>query len=87
MTMRTSRHRVTFTRPFTLHGIVGDQPAGTYDVETDEELVEGLSFPVYRRVATTVFLPSVPGGTVSGQMAAIDPLELEAAQRRDAIIG
>jgi hypothetical protein len=85
MTTRTTRHSVTFIRPFTLRGVVGSQPAGTYAVETDEELVEGVSFPVYRRVATTIFLPSAPGGTVSGQMATIDPVELEAAQRRDAI--
>ena len=24
---------------------------------TDEELIEGLSFPVYRRVSTVIFVP------------------------------
>jgi hypothetical protein len=32
-------------------------PAGDYRVVTDEELIEGLSFPAYRRVSTVVFLP------------------------------
>ena len=84
MTMRTSRKTVTFTRPFSLRGIDGVQPAGAYTVETDEELLEGLSFPAYRRVATTIFLPSRPGDVVSGQLVAIDPSQLEAAEERDA---
>ena len=84
MNPRTSRKTVTFARPFSLRGIDGVQPAGTYTVETDEELIEGLSFAAYRRVATVMFLPSQPGGTILGQIATIDPLELQAAQARDA---
>jgi hypothetical protein len=45
MTARTSRKSVTFTQPFSLSGIDEVQPAGTYTVETDEELLPGLSFP------------------------------------------
>ena len=41
----TSRRTVTFARPFSLRGIDGVRPAGTYTVETEEELIEGLSFP------------------------------------------
>ena len=84
MTLRTSRRTATFDRPFSLRGIDGIQPAGTYTVETDEELLEGLSFPAYRRVATTIFLPSRPGDLVSGQFVTLDPVELEAAEQRDA---
>jgi hypothetical protein len=84
VTLRTSRRTVAFTRPFSLRGVDGVQPAGTYAVETDEELLESLSFPVYRRVATTIFLPSRPGGMVSGQLVTIDPLELAAAEKNDA---
>ena len=83
MIMRTSPRTVTFTRPFSLHGIDGVQPAGAYTVETDEELLEGLSFPAYRRVATTIFLPSRPGDVVSGQLVTVDPSQLEAAEKRD----
>lgn len=82
--MRTSRKTVTFAQPFSLRGIGAEQPAGTYVVETDEELLEGLSFPAYRRVATMIFLPARPGDAVSGQLVTIDPLELEAAEKRDA---
>jgi hypothetical protein len=32
--------------------------AGNYRVVTEEELIEDLSFPVYRRVATMIFVPA-----------------------------
>ena len=57
MPLRTSRRTVTFRRPFALRGLEGVQPAGTYEVETDEELLEQLSFPVWHRTATTIRLP------------------------------
>ncbi len=82
MTVRTSRKSITFTRPFSLSGIDGVQPAGTYTVETDEELLPGLSFPAYRRLATLMVLRSRGGAPV--EVANIDPLELQAAQERDA---
>ena len=84
MDRRTSRTTVTFARPFTLRGTDGEQPAGTYLVETDAELIPGLSFIAWRRVASLMFLPSRPGGPVPGRIATVDPLELEAARARDA---
>lgn len=79
MTTRTTRKTVTIARPFCFSGMDGTQPPGTYTVETDEELIEELSFPVYRRTATVMLLPSPSGGAGSGQVVNIDPLELEAA--------
>lgn len=84
MTARTSHKTVTFTRPFFLSGIGELQPAGVYRVETDEEQIPGLSFSAYRRVATLIFLPARPGTGLGEQVANIDPLELQAAQERDA---
>ena len=79
------RHRetVTFHRPFSLEGVGRLLPAGSYEVVTDEELIEGLSFPVYRRVATTMLVPaqSCPG---SVEMLTVDPPSLAAAIERDA---
>jgi hypothetical protein len=83
MTVRTSRKTVTFTRPFSWSGIEV-QPAGTYTVETDEELLPGVSFPAYRRIASLIFLRSRAGGAVVDEIANVDPLELQAAQERDA---
>jgi hypothetical protein len=59
MTTRTSNKTVTFARPFLLKGIDRILPAGEYRVATDEELIDELSFPVYRRVATMIFVPAV----------------------------
>jgi hypothetical protein len=84
VTVRTSRKSVTFARPFSLSGIDEEQPAGTYTVETDEELLPGLSFPAYRRIASLIFLRSRGGGPVVEEIANVDPLELQAAQERDA---
>lgn len=77
---RTTTRTVTFSRPFSLSGVDGVQPAGSYVVETDEELVDSLSFPVYRRTATWLHLPrsngSSNGGIAMSQTARIDPDEL-----------
>ena len=56
--------------------------AGDYRVVTDEELIQELSFPVYRRVATMIFVPAASGHAF--EMVAIDPRDLEDAQDRDA---
>ena len=84
MTVRTSRKSVTITQSFSLGGINEVQPGGTYTVESDEELFPGLSFPAYRSVATLIYLRSRGGGPIVEEVANIDPLELQAAQERDA---
>ena len=50
---------------------------------TDEELIEELSFPVYRRVAIMVFVPAVSHHASSVEMVAIDPQRASVAQERD----
>jgi hypothetical protein len=82
MTMRTSSKTVTFRRPFRLKGVDRMLPPADYRVVTDEELIEGLSFPAYRRISTMIFVPEPSGSAV--EMATVDPLDLEAALDRDA---
>lgn len=85
MTTRTIKRTVTFKRAFSLSGFDGEQPAGTYSVETDEELLQDVSFPAYRRMATMMQIepgPVTQGGVV--QVAVIDPQQLEAALAVDA---
>ena len=84
MTIRTTSRTVTFARPFVLSGIIEEQPAGTYTVETDEELVEAKSVSAYRRISTLLPLPGRPGSLVLGQVVGIDPGELALALARDA---
>ncbi|WP_377805842.1 hypothetical protein ABNQ38_04180 [Azospirillum sp. A29] len=73
---RTTSRTVTFAHPFALSGVDGVQPAGSYIVETDEELIDSLSFPVYRRSATWLRLPQSNRGMAMEQTVLIDPDEL-----------
>jgi hypothetical protein len=83
MSMRTTRKTVIFSNPFSLEGVGRVLPAGNYEVVTDEELIEGLSFPVYRRVATMMLVPT-QSGLGSVEMLTIDPRSLAEAIDRDA---
>jgi hypothetical protein len=44
MTTRSRRETITFQHPFRIKGIDRSLPAGDYEVITDEEMIEGLSF-------------------------------------------
>jgi len=45
MTSRSRRETITFQHPFRIRGIDRLLPPGAYEVITDEEMIEGLSFP------------------------------------------
>src|ERR1700738_4148795 len=82
MTVRTTSKTVTFTHPFNLSGMDEAQPAGTYTVETDEELLQ-TSLPAYRRISTLMRLPARTTGTVMTQIVEVNPVELAAVLARD----
>jgi len=73
---------VIFDKPFSLKSVDQMVPAGNYRVDTNEELLEGLSFVAYRRVSTVMFLPAKSRRGSSVEMVTIDPLDLQA--ERDA---
>jgi len=81
--MRTAHETITFDRPFSLSSVDEVQPAGTYTVVIDEELIEGLSVLAYRRVATTIYLPIRSGSAGSMQAVRVDPSELQLARGED----
>ena len=83
MTIRTSQRTIRFAHPFRLTGMDAPQPAGAYLLETEEELLQDLSFPAYRRIATRLFVTVVPNSTILEEVVDIDPLELEAAMEKD----
>jgi hypothetical protein len=83
MATRTQRKTVAFGRSFLVKGIDRVLPPGDYVIVTDEELIEGLSFPVYRRVSTAMMVPAENRAS-SVEMLIINPRDLEAAQERDA---
>lgn len=79
MTIRITRKTVSFTVPFQLPGFAEPLPAGSYEVETDEEMLEGNGHTAYHRVATTL---RVDKGSVV-EHHPIDPAHLAAALERD----
>jgi len=83
---RITHRLVTFLHPFSLAGVEGERPAGSYAVETTEAPINGLSCLGYRRVSTTIDLPSNLSAMLSRQRIDIDPRDLEAAAKRDAAI-
>ena len=84
MTMRSRREAITFLHPFRIKGIDRLLPPGAYRVITDEELIEGLSFPAFRRVATMIMVPAAPPRSSTMEMISIGSVDLSDAQRIDA---
>ena len=74
---------MTFKMPFELENYDELLPAGEYQVETEEEPLQGLSFSGYRRILTLLHLPIVSKGEKFGPTLKIDPDDLAAAFVRD----
>jgi hypothetical protein len=84
MTTRSRRELVTFKHPFQIRGVDRLLPAGAYEVITDEEMIEGLSFASYRRVATMIMVPAAASRGSTMEMISIGSVDLSDAQRIDA---
>lgn len=84
MTTRSRRETVHFKHPFRIKGIERLLAPGAYEVVTDEEMIEGLSFASFRRVATMIMVPGAAPHTSSMEMISIGSVDLSDAQREDA---
>lgn len=84
MTTRSRRETVTFRHPFRIKGIDRVLAPGPYEVITDEEMIEGLSFASFRRVATMIMVPAAAPRSSTMEMISIDPVDLSDAQLADA---
>ena len=83
MNVRTVKSSVSFEAPFVLDGVDRLFPGGTYKIESDEEMIQGISFTAYRRTATLIHLhanPSQPGLT---ETLRVEPAVFDAALERD----
>ncbi len=78
--VRTKLTKVTFTQAFRLKEVDEPCPAGTYEVATDEETIDDLTFLAWRRVATMIYL----NRGEATQVIRLDPSELDALLQRDA---
>jgi hypothetical protein len=79
LTTRTKSTTATFQHPFILPGLEKLQPAGSYIVETEEELLDTVSFAAWKRLTTTIRL-TADGST---EYWPVDPDDLREALRRD----
>ena len=84
MNMRSRRETITFKRPFRIKGVDRLLSAGAYEVITDEEMIEGLSFAAFRRVATMIMVPAAASRGSTMEMVSIGSVDLSDAQRLDA---
>lgn len=82
-TQRTTIRTVTFARSFNLDGIDESLPAGAYRVETDEELLQGVSFPAYRRTGTTIQRVADSAQFSTETIVISDPRQLDLALAKD----
>jgi hypothetical protein len=80
MTTRVTNRTVVFVRPFVLDQTQDAMAPGTYTIETEEELLDTVSFAAYRRVSTV--MRYTEAGITS--FIAVDPIALDAALMRDA---
>ncbi len=83
LTDRTDRTTVSFMNPFSLKELESIQPAGNYLVETDYEVIEGISRLAYRRVATLLTIPSISTSQSLSQRVFVDQTALDAALMMD----
>jgi hypothetical protein len=84
MIFRSRRETVTFKHPFRIRGLDRLLPAGAYEVVTDEETIEGLSFQSFRRVATLIKVPVEGRRGLAMEVISIGSVDLADAQRIDA---
>ena len=84
MTTRSRRETVHFKHPFRIKGIDRLLAPGAYEVITDEEMIEGLSFASFRRVATMIMVPGAAPLISSMEMISIGSVDLSDAQCDDA---
>jgi hypothetical protein len=80
MALRTTRSSVTFQAPFRLAALDEVLPAGSYEIEAEEEVIERNARTAYVRVATLLYLRT----TGMLQIVAIDPQDLRSALEADA---
>ena len=84
MTTRSRRETLHFKHPFSIKGVDRQLAPGAYEVITDEEMIEGISFPCFRRIATMIMIPGVTPRRSVMEMISISSADLADAQRIDA---
>jgi hypothetical protein len=82
---RSVESTIHFSQPFRLTPFDRAQPAGSYQLITEEEQLEGLSFAAFRRVRTLLYLPAKASSGRVREVVDVDPHELAAVLIVDAL--
>lgn len=83
MTTWIRKSTAIFTRPFTLDGFEGRLPAGTYQIESEQDILEGMFLPDCLRTSVLIHLHATAGSPALAQTLTIPWEVLERAQIRD----
>ena len=86
MTIRSRRETVTFKRAFRIRGLDRVLPAGSYEVITNEEMVEDFSFVPFWSIATMIKVPAEAPSGLTVEMLLIGSADLSDARRIDASV-
>jgi hypothetical protein len=78
MALRIVKSSIAIDAPFKLKGRDETLPAGSYDIETEDEIVEGTERTAYRRVATVLYI----GSNGMRRAVTVDPKDLETARSK-----
>ena len=79
MHMRVRRFTAHFPIPFRLTGVDELLPPGAYALDQEEELIEGETSFVYRRVGMFMHLPAISAGRWTIRLVPVDPCDIETA--------
>lgn len=83
MPIRSTRTQLIFHHRFQLREFDSPLPARTYDIDTDEEVIEGNERTIYTRTATLIHVH----GLGTSRIVTIDPTGLLEAAELDAAQG
>ncbi len=81
MTIRSRSETLVFDQPFRLKSLDRLLPAGAYEVLTDEETIDDLSFAAFRTVLTMIMVPGEWPFANAVELVATSANELADAQR------
>ena len=85
MMTRTQHRTIHFNAPALLDGLEYPLEPGDYEVNEDEELIEGISWLAYRRVATFITIPPTSANGNVSRMLPVDADAIEELLRRDGL--
>ena len=80
---RSANSVVTFQHPFVIGAENQALPAGDYNLTIEEELVESLSFPVFRRISTVLEVPAIGAPGPVRQYLNVSADDIDDALRKD----